>query len=483
MSIALQLDRNAAETLQDQLFDQLRQLILTSALKPDTPVAATRMLAEQLGVSRITVTLAYERLISEGYFQARRGVGTFVSSAPPRDGRAGDPPPPPRARPTSQTTGTRREEATATADFIDFNPHRTDGVHFLSEKAWLRSIRGVIDHGRANVRRGPPAAGAMELREAIVNHLAVTRGVMTTPEQVVFVSGRRLAAALIAHVLVRRGDVAVVESPGTPDVVDLLQRRGAEIAPVAVDEHGLETDRLPCGQVSLAYVTPTRQDPLGGRLPAHRRERLVAWGRETGAFLVEDDCDSEIRYRGAPPRSLAADDVDGRVIYIGSFAKTLGSVLGLGFMVVPADLAPAIVAIKDMAEVGGWLEQMVVAELLTSGRYEKHVHRVRKAYLERRDVLIGDLTARFGELDLIGADVGSQFTWVLPPPFPSAAAACERARAAGVGLYPVTAPIAHPRRPTRFHDRAVILGYAGLARPQLQMGVDRIANCMSRRAG
>ena len=476
MNLPLQLDRGAAAPLQDQLFEQLRQLILTGKLKPNTRVIATRFLAEQVGVSRRTVLFAYERLIAEGYLETRPAIGTFVCARPPRQSKpetAGISPSE-IPRQSSMHPASFRTPPAPRPKFagitVDFSSSLVDASHLLPPKVWLQGMRNVFAEDSGGLAKPQPAAGVAALRQVIVDYLAATRGLAASPEQVVIVTGRRHACSLVAHLFQRRGDRVVVESPGDETVADFFKTRHAEVIGVAVDEHGLDTDALPAAPVSLAYVTPARQNPLGGTMPASSRMALIEWARASGAYLIEDDSDSEFRYHGMTQQPLAALDPYGLVFYAGSFAKTLGAGLGLGYLVVPGEFAEAIVTIKAMAEDGcRWLEQMVVSNLLSSGEYDHHLRRVRKIYLERRDCLIQALESHFGQVHLVGTEIGTQLTWLMPDHFPPADALREAARARGVNIEGVGG---------RYRDAALIFGYAALAPEKLRQGIAALADAV-----
>ncbi len=486
MNLPLQLDRSASVPLQDQLFEQLRQLILTGKLRPNSRIIATRFLAEQVGVSRTTVLLAYERLISEGYLETRPAIGTFVCSTPPQqpkpESASSSPPDFPRQASLhpaiiliSPTSHPRVPDG-----IIDFSSSRFDVSHLLPAKTWLQGMRNVFEREPDGLAKPQPPAGVASLRRVIVDYLAATRGIMVSPEQVIIVVGRRQACSLVAHLFQRRGDRVIVESPSGEGIVDFFKARGADLIHVPVDEYGLETDRLPQGPVALAYVTPARQNPLGGTMPQARRGALLEWAREAGVYLIEDDSDSEFRYHGTTPQPLAALDPYGLVFYTGSFAKTLGAGIGLGYLVVPSEFADTIATIKSMAEDGcPWLEQMVVADLLSSGEYDHHLRRVRKIYLERRDCLIGALRTHFGDVHLIGTEIGTQLTWALPDHIPSARIARDVANAHGLSIESVICENAASAAGCRYHDKALIFGYAALTPEQLQQGIARLAAALN----
>lgn len=478
MNLPLQLDRSAAIPLQDQLFEQLRQLILTGRLKPNTRVIATRFLAEQVGVSRRTVLFAYERLISEGYLEARPAIGTFVSAMPPNQikpqasGNAMADAPRHAVLHPPKTAVIASSTPRPTAGMIDFSPSEPGPL--LAPKVWSRWLREVTD---AEMSLTADAA-AQSLRPVIANYIGATRGILASSEQIVIVSGRRHACTLVAALFQQAGDRVVLEAPGDPSIAALFCARQAAVTRVAVDEHGLQTDLLPEGPVALAYVTPTRQNPVGGVLPQARRTALIQWARAAGAYLLEDDSDCDLRYQGVAQPPLATLDPYGLVFYVGSFGKTLGAGLSLGYLVVPPDFLDAMRATKALgAEDGQWFEQLMLSNLLASGEYDHHLRRLRKFYLERRDSLIAALRFEFGEVALIGTESGTQLTWLLPDRIGSAQAACEAAIAHGIYIEGVTAP---DSKACRFHDRALFLSYGALATEELQRGVRLLGKALRR---
>lgn len=483
MNLPLQLDRAAAIPLHDQLFEQLRQLILTGRLKPNSRIIATRFLAEQAGVSRRTVLFAYERLIAEGYLETRPAIGTFVSPTPPDQSKP--------ASSGHSAPDLPRQAALYPTDFhyevapqsqpvqgiIDFAPSRLDTCQLLSPKTWLRELREVLQSEEACFAKPVPAAGVDLLRQVIADHLAATRGILAAPEQVVIVSGRLHACSLVAHLFQNRGDRVVVETPGDERIASFFRTRNADVAGVPVDDYGLDLTGLPRAPVSLAYVTPARQNPIGGTLPQSRRAPLIEWARNAGAYLIEDDGDSDLRYQGAAPPPLATTDPYGLVFYLGSFAKRLGAGFSLAYLVVPAEFSEAIISVKSIgAESGQWLEQTVLANLLANGEYDHHLRRLRKVYLERRDALIAAMSDHFPGAKLIGTESGTQLTWLLPEHFPRASEVRKAARAAGINIVcPAgTAP------GTTFHERAVILGYAAHAPEVVQQGIALFAKALAR---
>jgi len=494
MNLPLQMDREASIPLQDQLFEQLRQLIVTGRLKPNYRIIATRFLAEQLGVSRTTVLLAYEQLISEGYLETRPAVGTFVCARLPQAESAVP------ANSFSEVLYGANLHAAARADvpaasvggaaasdapfrganLIDFCPSHFDASHLLPQKVWLQGLRNALARDPDGFAKTQPAAGALPLRQAIADSLAATRGIMAAPEQVIIVCGQRQACSLVAHLFQGRGDRVVIEEPADESIVSFFKARHADLVPVPVDEFGLQTDDLPRGRVALAHVTPALQHPFGGILPPPRRKALLDWAEETGAYVIEDSGNSDFRYQGTTPQALAALDPHGRVFYSSSFARTLGAGLGLGYVVVPTRFVEAIVGIKSHSDEGGpWLEQMALAELIVSGKYEHHLRRVRKTYMERRDALIDALRSHFGEVRLVGTEGGTQLSWILPDHLGTATDVAAAARRRGVRVMALTAENGAADDSWPFCNRVLVFGYGGVGGRQIRAGVGRLAEALS----
>jgi GntR family transcriptional regulator/MocR family aminotransferase len=474
MNLPLQLDRSAPIPLQDQLFEQLRQLIVTGRLKPNTRVIATRFLAEQTGVSRRTVLFAYERLIAEGYLETRPAIGTFVSATLPvsqspaasLNGVTDVPRQaalhPPGGVPAPRDPGPQGRIR------VDFCGGAGDASGALPAKVWLRWVRDVLDANPALFATAAPAAGMEPLRRVIADYLAATRGIVASAEQVIVVSGRLEAASLVTQLFQRLR--VVVELPGEETMTALFRLRSEALTVAAVDEAGLNPAQLPQDPVDLLYVTPARQNPLGANLPPLRRTALIEWARTAGAYILEDDCDGELRYQGTPHPPLAAIDPYGLVFYTGSFAKVLGEGVNIGYLLAPVELAAPLIAIKAASrECGHAHEQAAVAGLIDSGEYDHHLRRLRKTCLERRDALIGALQARFGDVDLMGTASGTALTWLLPPGFPGARAICRAALARGIRLQAITG------EGSVYDDRALVLDYGGLTPEAVREGVAAIA--------
>lgn len=400
-TLHLPLDRSGGVPIHRQIYDGLRRAILDGALRPGQRIPSTRMLAAELGVSRLPVLTAYEQLLHECYLEGRAGSGTFVSAALPDDllqsqaqpDRAIHPPPPIR---DDGGLGPFRMSLPA----LDQFPHA----------AWARLVaRHAQALPIAQMAYGDPA-GVASLRIAIAEHLRAARGVRCEAEQVLIVSGSQAALRLAAAVLLARGDRVAVEEPGYPGARNALGAGGAEILPVPVDEEGIDVAVLQRrgGRVRAVYVTPSHQYPLGMSMTAARRLALLDWAFRHDAWILEDDYDSEYRYVSRPLGALQGMDAHERVVYIGTFSKVMFPSLRIGYLVVPPALWPRFVEARLALDLfSPTLYQLALAEFLREGHFARHLRRMRGVYLKRRDALLRGLEQHCGDtLSVHNADAG-----------------------------------------------------------------------------
>ena len=459
-----------------RICEAIKGQIASGLLGPGARLPSTRALASEWGVSRTTVTAAYEQLIAEGYLETRRGARAQVAqglgscsaqprqSAPPTSpdrlsafGRrsAGFPLPPVAS--TERLVADFRYGDLAAADFPML--------------AWRRAVTRALLRRRARLRYGDPC-GSPDLRAALQGYLWRARGLRCDAEQIMVVNGSQQGLDLCARLLLDPGDRVVMENPGYNLARQVFLAAGAEVVPVAVDREGLRTEGLPAAR--LAYATPSHQFPLGGVMSAGRRRELLAWARRSGAHVVEDDYDSEYRFDIAPIPPLQAMDDSGRVIYLGTVSKTLSPTLRLGYLVVPAALAPAFARAKRLTDRHSpGLEQEALADLIESGAYERHVRRVRRRNGERRAALLSALSATLGDaVTVVGADAGLHVVvWLNRVPRTQEEALIARAQAAGLGVHPVTPLYAPAPAAARPDAAGLVMGYASLDERTIARGV------------
>ena len=489
MQIPIRIDPSSRRSLQQQVFDAIRGLILDGRLHPGTAVPASRALSEQLGVSRNTVLLAYERLIGEGYLQSRPAVGTFVTHNLPESALSADADPlltDSARQPLPRRLVRFRGRAQAVVNphrhrlAIDFWVGRPD-PHSFPGKAWRRLLLHHLGIGGRHLTEYNDPLGLYELRRAIAEYLGPARGIQTDPERIVIVAGIQQALNIVARLFVNDAATVVVECPCYQGAAYLFESYGAAIRPVPVDANGLETARLPAGAVSLAYVTPSHQYPLGSTLPLERRLQLLEWASQAGAYIVEDDYDSDFRYTGSPLTALAGLDRQGAVIYLGTFSKSIGAGLRLGYMVVPTELVEPVRIVKALLDNGHpWLEQAVLADFIASGSYANHLRRIRQIYRQRRDCLADALQTHFGPVRLGGLEGGMHIVWTLPASLPDAPQVQALALQAGVGVYALDGGAATDFDWPGYRDRTLLLGYSSLTEAQIREGITRLAGALAR---
>lgn len=401
-TLHLPLDRSSDRPIHRQVYDGLRRAILDGRLSPGQRVPSTRALAEDLAVSRLPVLTAYDQLLHEGYLVGRTGSGTFVSADIPDDLLA----------PPARMPRRRARDVPRPRDEGGLGPFRMSlpALDRFPHAAWARIVaRRARMLTPADMAYGDPA-GLVSLRVAVAEHLRAARAVRCEVEQVLIVSGSQAAARLAATVLLGPGERVAMEEPGSPLIRAALAAEGAEVVPIPVDEEGISVAALQrrAGRVRAVYVTPAHQYPLGTSMTAARRLALLDWAQRAGAWLLEDDYDSEYRYVSRPLGALQGMDAHERVIYIGTFSKVLFPALRIGYLVVPFALRQGFVDARETFDLfSPTLYQLALADFLREGHFARHLRRMRALYRARRDALLTGLARHCGErLTVLNADAG-----------------------------------------------------------------------------
>lgn len=384
-------DRESGENLAVQLARRLRHAIEQGTIRSGTRLFGSRQLAKRLGLGRNTVTLAFEQLIAEGYLDARGGAGTFVAAVDAQ--RAGRKlgalrPPPARVR---QMVSLRSYFGAATGAGA-LRPGMPDLSRFPAA-TWKRCARRALTIYDRDLGYGA-ASGLRSLQEAIATHVRQFRGVAAQPEQIIIVEGAQAALHLAALVLSSPGDAVAIEDPCYALALAAFELDGLKVRPVRVDSHGIDPGRLP-PRARLAFVTPTHQFPLGGTLPVTRRLELLAWAATADAYILEDDYDSEFTAKTRPLAALHSLDRDERVLYVGSFSKTLAPAVRLGYLIAPPHLASAFRAARASSSLGASLHlQATLADFIERGHFARHIRRMNAIYERRREILDAALRPR-----------------------------------------------------------------------------------------
>lgn len=475
--------RGASGPLYRRVYHALKSAIRSGRLGPAARLPSTRQLAADLGLSRNTVMLAYEQLAAEGYVVSRdRATTSVVGTVPPPMTRAR----PEMARAPRISAYARRlsrdpavpspgASASRPVPRYDFR-YGTPALDEFPREIWRRLLAARARRTSRDAVGYASPRGHAPLREALAEYLRRARGVSCDAGQILIVNGSQQAFDLAARVLLDPGDGAVVEEPFYPGATAPFEAVGARLVRIAVDAEGLDTARLPSpgAGVRLAYVTPCHQFPTGVIMPLDRRLALLDWASRVGAWIVEDDYISEFRYEGRPIEALQSLDRDGRVVYVGTFSKTLFPALRLAYLVLPRPLVPPFTAVKWVTDrFSATLAQEAVADFITSGQFERYLRRAGARNAARRRALIAALRQHFGDrVEIAGENTGVHLlVWLNDVRPRGLDAVIARAARVGVGIYPISPYYAHP--PAR---AGLLFGYASLTEAEIRAGIRLLAD-------
>jgi GntR family transcriptional regulator/MocR family aminotransferase len=498
MELAITLDANAPLPLHQQLYGELRHAILSGRLRSRQRLPSTRMLAQRLGVSRITVSQSYDRLLSEGYLQTVVGSGTYVCDQLPDDllqPEAVEPIlPQPRSPISLSTYGERvrctpftlQAEPQAEISFRYGRP----GLDDFPMALWRRLLVRHCQTSDTWLDYATDLQGYRPLREAIAQYLTRARAVICNPDQILLTNGTQQALDLIVRLLIEPGEWMAIENPGYLSARRIFLSHGVQLLPIPVDESGLQVHQLPSTQqhpLRLVYVTPSHQFPTGALLSLPRRLELLAWAQHNEALIIEDDYDSEYRYGSRPMPSLQGLDTSGTVLYLGTFSKVLFPGLRIGYLVLPPALVPIFAQAKWLGDRQlPNLEQRVLADFIHQGHFESHIRKMRTRYDYGRRVLVDALHTQFSDrAEILGETAGIHLMVRFHLPF-SDAEIIQRAEQVGVGLISAkphyldasgekSGEESGIRNGEVMWRREFIFGYSELSDTELQEGIRRLA--------
>ena len=479
----ISIDRLDTLPLHRQICEGFRAAILRGNLQPGQQVPSSRHLAEDLEISRFPVLGAYALLLSEGYLESRVGSGTFVSPSLPGQLTHG--------RRSRSTTGgsrclSRRSSLLPRCEMV---PWRHSGGPFgvhqpaLDQFPFAAWSKLLAEHGRrpclGAIHENDPM-GLDRLRHAICSYLRTARAVECDPSQIMIVSGSQQALEITARVLLDPGDPVWIEEPGYQLAKLVLLGAGCRIVPVPVDDEGINVsaamDLLP--KARAAFVTPSHQYPLGVTMSASRRARLLAWARDNGAWVVEDDYDGAYRYDTASVASLQGIDSDARVIYMGTFSRVIFPSIRVSYLVIPPDLMERFVAVRlSLGIFPSCLFQEVLTDFIRTGRFARHIRRMRTLYKERRTALVESLQNTCRDLlEIHGAGAGMHLAVTLPSGFNDTEVARQAAKV-GLCLWPLS-----PCYMDKPHH-GFVLGFAATPADQMAGAVHQLWRLLQRQPG
>jgi GntR family transcriptional regulator / MocR family aminotransferase len=467
------------QTLANWLYAELRRAILEGRLGPDARLPASRDFARQQGLSRGTVVNVFERLQDEGYISCRVGFGTWVNRVA-------------AAQPARQTTSTppayiRRVVSAYVrpkpfADLVwteESRPFRMadPAIAEFPSELWGRIAAERSRNFRSWLRTGHDGLGYRPLRDAIADYLRASRGVRCGPEQIMIVSGAQQALDLLARLLLKQNDPVWMEDPGYFGASIAFGSVGARIIAVPVDEEGLSVSagKKICPRAKGVYLTPAHQFPLGATMSLERRMAVLNWASRTGAFVIEDDYDSEYRFAGQPVPALQGLDTHANVILIGTFSKILFPSLRLGYVVLPPALVDYFLSFRYRTDFrNSSFDQAVLCDFIVGGHLARHLRRMRNLYGSRLEALIeGGKQHLGGLLDISNVRAGLYTVGFLRNGMTSRqaekAAAARGVEVIGIDRYTLKRP----------DPKGVLLGFAAHTETEIRRGLVRLAAALS----
>ncbi len=478
-------DRSSEGPIYRNIYESIRSSILNRTIRSGERLPATRVLAAEFGVSRMTVVNAYEQLIAEGYLETRRGSGTFVAPALPETFLMIDQ----VSLASLETSKTPERQLSSVGRHFSLNSaailanesatgfvpfqHGLVSLDDFPISVWQKQLSQVAQISLRTLLAKNGALGYMPLREAVAAHLRSARAVNCESGDIVITDGAQQALDLVARLFVGPGDVVWMDDPGYRGALGAFGAAGATVLPVGRDNEGFDlrfaVKKHPIAK--LIYTTPSHQFPLGGSMSIGRRLEILEWAEEHDALIIEDDYDSEFRYEGRPLASMQGLDRNGRVIYIGTFSKTIFSALRLGCIAVPRDLIPLFETARIVTDGHSSLfDQAVLAKLLIDGHFGRHVRRMRKLYAERQRVFLELAKQYLNWIEFEPAPSGMHLVGWLPAGLSdrsvSQAMAERGVRAAPLSDY----AIEEPKR------GGLLFGYAGFSKREMTAALKRIAD-------
>lgn len=485
MSPVIAIERKKAKPLHKQVYEAICGAILRRYLRAGQRVPSSRALAAELRISRIPVLNAYSQLLAEGYFEARIGSGTFVSRSLPDQSMSLE-----QSQPVlSKTRRVRAQVSTSVAQLPSYKPVLWAGKwgafivgqlafeHFPFQ-VWSSLVNRHVRKVRVNSLHYGSPMGLESFRGTIAEYLRTTRAVNCDASQIMVVSGSQQALDLCSRVLLNPGDKVWFEEPGYILARHVLTVAGCNLVPVPVDAEGLNVAAgiQRSRKARAAFVTPSHQFPLGVTMSASRRLQLLDWAHSSGSWIIEDDYDNEYRYESMPIASLQGLDRHSRVIYIGTFSKTLFPSLRLGYIVIPRDLVDSFLAVRHVMDVCPQHHYHVVLnDFISEGHFARHIRRMRMIYSERRDVLVKALKSEFGsKVEIQGSEAGMQLVVTLPKGLRDGPLA-ERAAAQGLWLWPLSGCYMEKAR------QGLVLGFGSTTPKEMPRAVGQLRAIMESR--
>lgn len=465
--IWISVDKPSRVPMIRQLYNQVREAILSGRLQPETRLPSSRELASQLQISRNVVLEAFDLLHAEGFLQAKRGAGTFVAAGAIFSKSIDD-----VAAPEVEKVTMGYDSPKGVINFRAGTPN----LQLFPKNLWQKMIKRVFSEPLEDTLAYGHPEGRKELRQAICEYVVTQREVICHPDQIVITAGTTQAIGIACRLLLRKRKDVFLEDPITKDIQQIVSNCGGVLHPIAVDNDGMNTGELPQFPApAFIYVTPSHQFPTGGTLPIQRRIDLLNYAKNAGCYIIEDDYDSEFRFDGPPLSSLHGLCPE-RVVYIGTFSKTLCPAIRIGYMVLPPELISLGRSCKWQSDLHNEVtSQLALAAFIRDGHYLRHVGKMRKHYMRRRKDVVNTLEQYFGDrVQILGSATGLHLVArFLDYQFDDLF--FNEVEDAGARFYPVGL---HAFRPEQHRDK-IMIGYGNLSTEEIKSGIAILAGHLS----
>ena len=462
--LTIELDNDSEKCLYEQIYEHIKQEIREGKLLQEERLPSTRFLAEYLQVSRSTVDMAYGQLLSEGYIEARPYKGYFVCQIEELLDLK-------KELLSNKETFRKKEQPEEKKIICDFSPFGVDMSQFPFG-VWKKITKNILSDSNAKLFSQGNAQGDYSLRETIARYLHASRGVNCTPEQIVIGAGNDYLLMLLEKILGREIPIAM-ENPTYKRAYRIFESFGYPTKTVDVDENGMVVSQLRRTGVDLAYVMPSHQYPTGAVMPIGRRNELLKWANEKdNRFLIEDDYDSEFRYKGKPIPSLQSSDKNGKVIYLGTFSKAIAPAIRVGYMVLPPVLLERYRKnCSFYSTTVSRIDQKILEEFIKGGYFERHLNKMRKRYRDKHDYLLELLKPFQKQFKITGENAGLHLL-LTGTQGKTEQELIETARVQGVIVYGLSENLVEGVQQAM--APTVILGYGGLEEERLQAGIEAL---------
>lgn len=462
------LSHDEKTPLYQQIYDHIRIEIMDGKIPQGEKLPSTRFLSSHLQVSRSTVELAYEQLVSEGYIEAQPYRGYYVSDVSDLLDLKENSRQPKEEEPKHAKNRTLETH-------IDFSPFAVDVEHF-SFNAWRKVNKNLLSTDNADLLTAGDGAGEAEFREEICNYLYQSRGVICEASQIIVGAGNEYLLMLLSQILGADRRVAM-ESPTYVQAYETFLNLGYQVCAVDMDAQGIRMEQLRSEQADIAYVMPSHQFPMGTVMPMKRRMELLKWAAEDeDRYLIEDDHDSEFRYKGKPIPSLQGSDQNEKVIYLGTFSKSIAPAVRVSYLVLPKKL------LKVYTEKCGFyastvpkIQQMTICNFMKEGYFERHLNRMRSSYKKKHDFLMEEIKKRKWIRKVYGDNAGLHVIAEIESHF-SDEELTKLAQGIGIRIYPISEYYIDKNKVPEYP--AILLGYGGLTEKEIEQGFRELDKIM-----